>query len=117
MELSDFERDGDGFLTNLADWSPEFARLVAADEGVEYNNELDEVINWARGFYAETNMAPRINDFSKRFYADKFGKDENGAPIKIGRKEPVNYLANLTNGSGMKRIDKIAGLPKPTGCV
>jgi len=117
MELSDFGRDGDGFLENLADWSPEFARLVAEDEGVDYNDDLDEVIKWAREFYAETSMAPRINDFSKGFYAKRFGQDAEGNTVKISRKEPVKYLAKLTNGSGMKRIDKIAGLPKPTGCV
>ncbi len=110
MQLSEFDRDGDGFLKNLDDWTPEFARLVAADEGVDYNDALDGVITWARGFFDEYQMAPKIADFKKGFY-------DVGDFEETGRKAAANYLARLTNGSGMKRIDKIAGLPKPTGCV
>jgi len=110
VELSDFDRDGDGFLRNLDDWSPEFARLVAADEGVEYSPELDAVIGWAREFFEGYQIAPKIGDFKKDYYDKRDFED-------TGRKAAANYLARLTNGSGMKRIDKIAGLPKPTGCV
>jgi len=110
MQLADFERDGDGFLRDLDDWTPEFAHLVAVDEGVEYNEELDSVIKWAREFYDAYQVAPRIADFKKEFY-------DKGSFEETGRKAAANYLARLTNGSGMKRVDKIAGLPKPTGCV
>lgn len=110
MQLTEFNRDGDGFLSNLDSWTPEFARLVADDEGVEYTEELDAVIQWARGYYEEYQVAPKIADFKKDFY-------DRGDFEDTGRKAAANYLARLTNGSGMKRIDKIAGLPKPTGCV
>lgn len=108
MQLSDFVRDGDGFLENRDDWTPEFARQCAAAEGVEYTHELDAVVQWAREFYAETNTSPRTANFTK-YYADRFGKGH--------RREAADYLAKLTNGAGVKRLDKIAGLPKPTGCV
>jgi len=109
MQLSDFVRDSDGFLTNPDNWSEEFARLVAKDEGLEYTEELNAVVMWARTHFIETGQAPAIRDFGQGFYAEKFGKTD--------RKGPPKYLAGLTSGTGMKAIDKIAGLPKPTGCV
>ncbi|NNJ98066.1 MAG: TusE/DsrC/DsvC family sulfur relay protein [Gammaproteobacteria bacterium] len=109
MAISDYNRDGDGFLVDPNDWNEEFAMLAAEAEGLQYGEEMQEVITWARSYYAETGLAPTIREFGKSFYKEKFGKTD--------RKAPVKYLANLTNGSGMKVVDKIAGLPKPTGCV
>ena len=109
MQLTDYQRDGDGFLVDPANWTEEFAQLAAEDEGLEYSEEFQALVKWARTFYAETASAPTIRDFGKGFYADRFGKSD--------RKGPPKYLAGLTGGSGMKVVDKIAGLPKPTGCV
>ena len=83
--------------------------LAAEAEGLQYGQKIQEVIKWARPHYAETGLAPTIREFGKSFYKEKFGKTD--------RKSPVKYLSDLTNGSGMKVVDKIAGLPKPTGCV
>jgi len=109
MQIADYERDGDGFLADPGNWTAEFAQLAAEEEGLEYTADFQEVVIWARTFFAESGSAPTIRDFGKGFYADKFGKSD--------RKGPPQYLAGLTGGSGMKVVDKIAGLPKPTGCV
>lgn len=109
MQIADYDRDGDGFLIVPDNWTPEFAQLAAEAEGLEYSAEFQELVAWARKFYVETNSAPTIRDFGKGFYVDKFGKSD--------RKGPPKYLASMTGGSGMKVVDKIAGLPKPTGCV
>ena len=99
MAISDYNRDGDGFLVDPNDWNEEFAMLAAEAEGLQYGEEMQEVITWARSYYAETGLAPTIREFGKSFYKEKFGKTD--------RKAPVKYLANLTNGSGMKVVDKI----------
>jgi len=108
-QLTDFKRDGDGFLLDRGEWTEEFAQLVAEDENIEYNEELKAVVDWARKSFDDNGTAPTIREFGKGYYEPKFGKG--------GRKDAQNFLAKLTTGTGMKVIDKIAGLPKPTGCV
>jgi tRNA 2-thiouridine synthesizing protein E len=93
--------DGDGFLLNMSDWSPELMHLLAAQDGVELNEEMIEYINSAREYYEEYQTVPAIREFAKLH-----GMDRKAQP-----------LYDLFETGPMKRIAKYGGMPKPTGCV
>lgn len=97
MNLPD--RDGDGYLTNMNDWTPEIGRTMAEIDGIELTDEKWQQIMQAREYYDQFNVVPPIRKF-----AQHIGKD---------KKE----VFGLWMTGPMKPITKYGGLPKPTGCV
>jgi tRNA 2-thiouridine synthesizing protein E len=92
--------DGDGHLANREDWSRELASAIAVEEGVA---ELGErhwlVLDFMRKVFDETGDAPSIRKLTK----------ESGVTTK--------ELYALFPKGPAKKAAKIAGLPKPTGCI
>ena len=92
-------RDGDGYLTNMNDWSPEIARAMAEADEFELSDQRWDQIMRAREYYDEHAVVPPIRKFSKYLGADK------------------KEMFQLWMTGPMKPITKYGGLPKPTGCV
>jgi len=94
------EVDEDGNLKNLTDWNEEIARGLAKMEGIE---ELTDrhwlVINFMRKVYEEKGDAPSIRKLTK----------ESGVETK--------ELYKLFPKGPAKKAARIAGLPKPKGCI
>jgi len=94
------ELDEDGNLKNLADWDKEIAMELAKQEGIE---ELTDrhwiVIDFMRSVYEEKGEAPSIRKLTK----------ESGVDTK--------ELYALFPKGPAKKAAKIAGLPKPKGCI
>lgn len=92
--------DEDGFLDNAADWDEEVAVVLAPTEDVEeLTPEHWEIINYLRKYYDDFGVAPMVR---------KLLKD-------TGKTQGEIY--NLFPSGPGKGACKIAGLPKPTGCV
>lgn len=91
--------DEDGFLDNAADWDEEVAAVLAQTEEVELTEEHWRIINYLRQYYADFGVAPMVR---------KLLKDTGKTQAEIYDLFP--------SGPG-KGACKIAGLPKPTGCV
>ena len=92
--------DADGNLVNLADWNEEIANEIAKIEGVEILTERHwAVINYMRKVYSETGDAPSIRKLTK----------ESGVETK--------ELYSLFPKGPAKKAARIAGLPKPKGCI
>ncbi len=92
-------RDGDGYLTDMSEWTPEIARAMAAADSYELSDEKWEQILKARQYFDEFGSVPPIRKFAK--YLDKDQKE----------------VFSLWMTGPMKPITKYGGLPKPTGCV
>lgn len=94
------ELDADGNLSNLSDWNEEIAKELAKLEGIE---ELTDrhwlVINFMRKVYEEKGDAPSIRKLTK----------ESGVDTK--------ELYSLFPKGPAKKSARIAGLPKPKGCI
>jgi len=94
------EIDEDGNLKNLSDWDKEIAMELAKQEGLE---ELTDrhwiVIDFMRSVYEEKGDAPSIRKLTK----------ESGVETK--------ELYKLFPKGPAKKAAKIAGLPKPKGCI
>ncbi|HOE05975.1 MAG TPA: TusE/DsrC/DsvC family sulfur relay protein [Bacteroidales bacterium] len=95
-----FEVDGDGFLQNPQVWNDDVARMFARYDGIEEMNEQHwAVVRIIRQNFEEKGMAPMVRVICK----------ETGLKLK-----DIYELFPLGPARGACRI---AGLPKPDGCV
>jgi tRNA 2-thiouridine synthesizing protein E len=92
--------DEDGFLEDPAAWSESLAKAIADSEDVpELTENHWKVINYLRDYYTQFGIAPMIRKLCK----------ETGFPLKD--------IYEMFPSGPAKGACKIAGLPKPTGCV
>ena len=54
--------DPQGYLLNMADWSPELAEVIAVGDQIELTQAHWEVVNFVRNFYLEYNTSPAANE-------------------------------------------------------
>jgi len=98
--------DEEGYLQNLEDWNMDVANFLAKEEGIDMTENHWEVVNFLREYYEEYKIAPMIRILTKAI-GKKLGADKGN----------TKYLYELYPGGPAKQACKIAGLPKPTGCV
>ena len=101
-----YETDEEGYLINLADWNEDIASTIAKTENVELTPSHWEVVNFLREYYTEFQIAPAVRVLTKAI-GKKLGADKGNS----------QYLYELFPYGPAKQACKIAGLPKPTGCV
>ena len=101
-----FDADEEGYLTDISMWSEELAVLIAEDENIEMNDDAWEVVNFLRSYYEEYQIAPAVRVLTKAIKR-KLGADKGNS----------KYLYELFPYGPAKQACKIAGLPKPTGCI
>lgn len=92
--------DDDGFLEEPDIWNEEIALALAHMEDVdELTEEHWKVVNYLREYYQDNNVAPMVRKVCK----------DTGFDLK--------KIYQLFPTGPAKGACKIAGLPKPTGCV
>ncbi|WP_078085877.1 TusE/DsrC/DsvC family sulfur relay protein [Microbulbifer mangrovi] len=106
IEDREIPLDKEGFLRNLEDWSPEVAKALAAQEGIELTDDHWDVIRLLQEFYREFELSPAMRPLVK-YVGQHLGPDK-GRSI---------FLMQLFPPSPAKIGSKIAGLPKPTNCL
>jgi tRNA 2-thiouridine synthesizing protein E len=105
MAMRDFagtelEVDEDGFIQDPDQWTRSVAEILAKDEEVEELTEPHwKIVNYVREYYIKFGIAPMIRKLCK----------DNGVKLK--------EIYELFPSGPAKGACKIAGLPKPTGCV
>ena len=94
------EVDEDGFIVDPALWNEDIVKVFAKLEEVEELTENHwKVINYLRDYHKKFGIAPMIRKLCK----------ESGFTLK-------EIYAMFPSGPA-KGACKLAGLPKPTGCV
>ena len=101
-----YETDEEGYLVNLADWNKDVADYIAKTENVAMTDQHWEVVDFLRGYYDEYQIAPAVRVPTKAI-GKKLGPEKGNS----------QYLYELFPYGPAKQACKIAGLPKPTGCV
>jgi tRNA 2-thiouridine synthesizing protein E len=95
------EVDEDGFIVDPSVWNEDLARFMA--ESVEGITELTpdhwKVIHYINDYYKRFGLAPMIRKLCK----------DTGFQLK--------YIYQLFPSGPAKGACKVAGLPKPAGCV
>jgi tRNA 2-thiouridine synthesizing protein E len=100
LTLAPIARDPEGFLADPQQWTPEMAPEIARENGIdELTDRHWQVVNFMRSTYLETGSAPTIRSLGKA----------SGVPIK--------ELYQLFPKGPAKLAAKIAGIPKPRGCI
>jgi tRNA 2-thiouridine synthesizing protein E len=95
-----FNVDEDGFIDDFKNWSKEWVEYVKEQEGIqELTEEHWKVINILQDYYRKNGIAPMVRILSK----------VTGFKLK--------YIYELFPSGPGKGACKMAGLPKPTGCV
>ncbi len=100
------EADEEGYITNLNEWSEDLAKVIAEVEDIDMNEEHWAVVNFLREYYEEYQIAPAVRVLIKAI------KKQMGPEIGNNK-----YMYELFPYGPAKQACKIAGLPKPTGCV
>ena len=94
------EVDEDGFLVDPNLWNEEIVKAFAALEDVsELTENHWKVINYLRNYYLQFGIAPMIRKLCK----------DTGFSLK--------EIYDMFPSGPAKGACKLAGLPKPTGCV
>ncbi len=94
------EVDAEGFLTNPDDWNREIATELAKEVGIDELTERHwQVIEFCRADFKENGSVPTLRRITK----------VGGVPTK--------ELYKLFPKGPAKKVAKIAGLSKPTGCI
>ena len=102
-----YETDEDGYLLDLEEWTVDIASHIAGMEEVDLTEKHWDVINFLRDYYKEYQIAPMVKILIKEIA----GKED------MKKKEASKYLYDLFPNGPAIQACKIAGLPKPTGCV
>ena len=98
--------DEEGYLKNREEWRPEIANDIAKTENIELSERHWVVIQFLGDYFAEYAMSPAIRIMVKAM-KKKYGADAY----------PKAALYLLFPQGPAKQATKIAGLPKPTGCI
>ena len=95
-----FSVDEDGFIDDFKNWCPEWEQYVKSVEGIEeLNEEHRQLVTVLREYYEKNGIAPMVRILSK----------VTGFKLK--------HIYELFPSGPGKGACKMAGLPKPTGCV
>ena len=100
------ESDEEGYITDISLWSQELAIQIATEEDIEMGDDHWEVVNFLRNYYEEYQIAPAVRVLTKAI-KKSLGADKGNS----------KYLYELFPYGPAKQACKIAGLPKPTGCI
>jgi tRNA 2-thiouridine synthesizing protein E len=92
--------DEDGFMQEPENWNQTVATALASTEGVTVlTDEHWKIVHYLRDYYIQFGVAPMIRKLCK----------ETGFDLK--------KIYVLFPSGPAKGACKVAGLPKPTGCV
>ncbi len=95
-----YEVDEDGFLQDPNLWNEDVAKDFMSTEGIgDLTEDHWKVIHYIRNYYLQFGIAPMVRKVCK----------QTGFSLK--------EIYNLFPSGPAKGACKLAGLPKPTGCV
>ena len=94
------EFDQDGFMVDPNLWNDKVAASLAADEGIDALSDRHwAVVNFIRNYWQEHDLAPPVRLLCK----------ESGVSVR--------EIYKLFTSGPARGACRVAGLPKPDGCV
>ena len=105
VEGRNIEMDSEGYLLDLNEWSEEFAKALAKQEGLELGDEHWQIIRYLRAYYHEHAVQAQVRVMIKHF--TKVWGAERGSN---------HYLHELfPRGGPQKQGNRLAGLLRTKG--
>jgi len=100
VDDKDIGLDKDGFMLDPSLWDDEVARAIASEEGIEEMTEGHwKLVNFIREYWKENDTAPAVRLLCK----------ETGLSVR--------QIFQLFSSGPARGACRVAGLPKPDGCV
>lgn len=96
----------EGYLIELASWTPQVAEKLAQQDGLDLTELHWQVIHFLREFYMQYQHTPPMRLLIK-VMKQKFGESVGQSMV----------LQQLFPKGFFKQASRIAGLPKPTRCT
>ena len=100
------DTDEEGYLDDGRLWSPQLAVLIARNEEIELQDDHWQVIHFLRDYYQQRQVAPTMRVLTQAI-RKTLGPEKGNS----------RYLYRLFPRGTATQASKIAGLPKPTGCI
>ncbi len=99
LSIPGYEMSSEGFLVDAGTWTREFAAAIAAEVGYELSDAHWQLIEWLQSEYAASGASPNVR--------------------RIGVASPVatKQLYTMFPSAPAMEAARLAGLPKPVGCV
>lgn len=96
----EIELDGNGFMADPSRWNRDIALAIARDEGIdEMTDQHWAVVEFLRSYWQQNDLAPPVRLLCKE--------------SNVG----VRDIYKLFRSGPAKGACRIAGLPRPDGCV
>ena len=96
----DIEFDNDGFMVDPGLWNSEIACAIAREEGIDRMTEDHwKIVNFIRDYWKQNDLAPEVRLLCKE--------------LNLG----VRRIYKLFTSGPARGACRVAGLPKPDGCV
>ena len=98
MNNTKIDVNEEGYLKNMAQWTPELAKEIALAANITLTDRHFEVLNWLRAKQTE-GVALSIRKVGNSGIVD------------------IKEFYQLFPGGPLKISSKIAGIPKPVSCI
>ena len=105
QNLTDSNRDIEGYLVDPEDWNENLGQQLANEEGLELNDDYWPILGFMRDYWQEHKTAPDVRHVTKHM-AQVMGIDKKEAKQHLFRLFPYGYV---------KQACKIAGMQRPRG--
>ena len=97
--------DSEGYLINLDDWSADFARALAREEGLDLTDEHWQVIDFIRDYHHQHRVQPQVRVMITHF-TGKWGAEKGSN----------HYLHEIfPKGGPQKQGNRLAGIRRTKG--
>lgn len=100
VQLSAYETNSEGYLSNFETWDKAYAEALAEENGIELDECHWHVINFMRDYWTEFGIAPDPREIVKKL----------SQQINPGAECTRSHLEGLFGEGGCKLACKIAGL-------
>ncbi len=104
IEINDttLPTDEEGYLIDPEAWTPEAAKTIAVEEGIELGEEHWAVIDFIRDHYDQHQVAVDAR-FVIRFLEKRFGYESKAAHNHLFELFPYGYVKQACRIAGMRR--------------
>ena len=96
------EVDGNGYLTNPDQWTPEFTQFVAEEENIQLTPLHHEVLNFIRASEADHGVMPDVR-FVLKLLAAKDGLSKSESKDVLFELFPYGYVGQACKMAGMRQ--------------
>lgn len=96
------EVDGNGYLTNPDQWTPEFTEYMADKESISLTPEHHEVLDFIRESEADHGVMPDVRHVLK-LLASKDNLDKSGSKDALFELFPYGYVGQACKMAGMRQ--------------